>query len=158
MTHNHKPGERCAMCELGPEKFHALEQKNMEEHGFFSHVIPEGNVINYHTHGLVESRNVMDLQILLGIRAETAHKIIWTIVQMIDEGLKLKDGLEIDLKGWESSTIPNCSCLRIKVVKAVETGREVFRVILPDKTGKLERDMAHPFNHQYDDIPNSQLN
>lgn len=118
--------------------------------GFYIHyTAPEGydDFVNYHTHGLKESRNHKDFQIILPADSEVIYsattydafvalptnlkaicEIIWNLVAKIDEGEVFEPGMEI------YEPLHNYS---IKIVDAIENGKEVLRVLLPDENGEF---------------------
>jgi len=66
----------------------------------------------------------MDFQIVLPIKPEIAHGIIWNLVEQINNSRTFKDGELVE------GIIQNYP---IKLKKAKEVEREVLRIILPDE-------------------------
>lgn len=111
------------------------------------HYVPSdsqtGGWANIHTHGVSKNYNHPDLQIVLNIPPEVATAILNGIVDCyIDIGMKLKDG-EFNPHLLHESVV--------KTVLTTESGREVFRIILPDPNGYFPEDLecAEGFNQQY---------
>lgn len=100
---------------------------------------------NIHTHGLEENFSHKDLQCVMPIDPETIHDIFSIIIEKIKNGDKFEEG-----KCY--SGVLNGD-YKVRLVKARESGREVLRVILPDKNNKLHREiMEDPYGLQYSNI------
>ena len=112
--------------------------------GFYVHYIVEPPH-NYHTHGLPESFNHPDLQIALAVKKETAMNILGTVIDLIKEGQEIKDGMHLF----------NVICdYCIKAYKTTEDGRDIIRLLLPDRAGIFpdNPNCDEPFKIQmYDD-------
>lgn len=112
------------------------DRLSMNMYGFLTHAVmpcehcPDA-VYNLHTHGLEESNNHKDLQIVLPVDPKIAHQIIWIIVHLIENGFKC-------IPGKRSSEV--FDGMDVEFMLAEETGRQVIRVLLPDKNGKLPSD------------------
>jgi hypothetical protein len=112
------------------------EQAQYEKNGWVAHYVfdddpqvPEG-MINCHTHGLVESLNHPDFQIVLPLPPETAHGILRTLVERIREGDQFRPGDLADEIIRE---------YQVAFAMATECDRPVIRVILPASDGILDR-------------------
>lgn len=134
---------KCDYC-LNPEKAEKQEKVWMEENGWFSHVI-EGDpgsptTFNLHTHGLPHTYKHLDLQIVYPLDPKLAQNIIGTATEMIKKGTVFEEDKEYDglIKGF-----------KVKFKKVTEGGRDVMRMILPDKYGDF---YSHPGVHQWDII------
>lgn len=123
------------------------EEFSMAIYGFYVHaVVPcehhPNDTYNVHTHGLDKTRNHRDLQIVLPIAPSLAHKLIWDIVNLIDN------------KGFKCVPGKRCSELLegmdVEFMLTQEDGRDVIRILLPDKNGKLpsDKDCDEAFRHQ----------
>ena len=134
---DHKPKCKCAMCSSGLPREEALEEMRnwqnecVSKFGFYVHYVNEGEVIDVHTHGLVETHDHPDLQIVLPIDPKTSHSVINNVVAKIEEGQVFSDGMVVE------DIIQNFS---VKFVDAKEGDRDVLRIILPDPQGKIEPD------------------
>lgn len=89
--------------------------------------------INIHTHGLAESFDHLDLQIVLPLSQETAGPILKTIVDRIKDGEHFSDGDILE------SVIANGYC--VKMVNAEENDRPVLRIIFPDAKGNFDLEL-----------------
>lgn len=112
------------------------EQKMMGEYGFFCHMVPMGDDssptgINYHTHGLPETLNHPDIQIVLPISPMVFGPIIHSVFDFIKEGNKL----EVEKK--YSNFLKDYD---VEFAWAIENDRDVLRMILPDVNGGLSKD------------------
>lgn len=126
----------------------AFEQKAMDKHGFYSHIITSGDPgvpygFNYHTHGLPLSLGHLDFQIVLPMPPESAHDIIHGIVHSIRSAQKTfvaGQRYEHIIKNYE-----------VTFIEAVENTRKVLRLILPDTNGSLtEETLSDYFKKQYE--------
>lgn len=112
------------------------EGLSMNMYGFFTHAVmpcehhPDA-VYNVHTHGLEKSNNHKDLQIVLPVDPRSAHKIIWIVVHLIEDGFKCIPGKRTS-EVFEGADV--------EFMLAEETGRQVIRILLPDENGKLPSD------------------
>ena len=127
----------CESMESGFSKEEAMEQMDqwedecVEKYGFYVHYVNEGESIDVHTHGLAESLNHPDLQILLSLDPQTSHHIINGVVDRIREGESFSDGMVVE------GLIKN---FPVKFIDAKEGNRDILRIILPDPNGKLDLD------------------
>lgn len=96
--------------------------------------------LNIHTHGIAETLNHPDLQIVASIGYATANSVIHHCVGKIKQGMVFVPGNHYD------EIIKD---LPVTFVKAIEDNREVLRVILPDKDGNLDRE-TNRLAKQYD--------
>lgn len=131
----HKEHEdcHCAVCEQGIDQVLEQQQGYMVKFGWFAHAVTDeknATGFNYHTHGLPESFDHLDLQITLPVDPLICHGIAVTIIERITKGEKFKDG-QVDHKVIEDYPV--------KFINATECERPVLRIILPDEQGNLER-------------------
>jgi len=140
----------CAACKYGIENVKRMEQEAMEKEGWYAHIVqddprtPYG--LNYHTHGMVESFDHPDLQVVLKIDPRTVHSCIHNVVKQIKAGKKFKHGDRADEVIRSAIDIE----YQVMFVNAVEGGRNVLRVIFPDAAGNLEpQDMDPEYGHQH---------
>ena len=134
-----------------PDSKKVVQEQKVRGCGYYIHYAPpEGSddCVNYHTHGLMSSRNHKDFQVILPADAEVIHSttayeptvampsnltiicsIIWSLVAKIDDGEVFEAGMEF------YEPIHN---YKIKLVDSIENGREVLRILLPDEDGRCE--------------------
>lgn len=140
--HNHADCE-CEICKNGLEAVEAKEQKAMQDLGWYAHYVqddPEHPFgVNYHTHGLGRSFNHLDLQICLRVNPDVAHMIITNAVEKIKEGFKYQHGKAYD--DLIEARDPNLK-YKVLFLEARECGRPVLRLIMPDKKGSFDGDLA----------------
>ena len=111
------------------------DEKMIAEHGWVMHAVPatcyDGIHANYHTHGLEVSCGHTDLQIVLPINPRTAHAILNDIIDDIKAGKKYESGKQYDdvIIGFD-----------VLMVKFIEGGRDVLRIIFPDPIGLFPND------------------
>lgn len=158
MNHEKGRGCDCARCraiaegaspEEAEEQYKQWESEKMSEHGWIIHYVgadensPTG--LNIHTHGLQETYDHLDLQVVLPIPQQIVQPILHTIVDRIKDGEKFGDGDTIE------NVIGNG--LTVKMVSANENNRPVLRVIFPDQTGSCDSwAMKDPYLRQYGDL------
>jgi hypothetical protein len=155
---DHKEGCSCAICKWRDSglsqdeamaKYADWEDEQLKKHGWIVHFIgsddpatPTG--VNYHTHGLTDAFNHLDLQVVISLGQNTAHGIFKSAIDQIKEGRKFAHGDVVDriVKGYN-----------VKFVTATEGGRNLLRIILPDQNGSLDyADMEVGMREQYDDL------
>jgi len=109
------------------------EQEAINEYGFYAHYVyeTEGNrefngLANLHTHGLKESFNHMDLQLVIPINMQTASGLFHTVAKNIKKGKTYQAGKLYD------DVIRNYF---VKFENFTDKGRPVLRMILPDEKG-----------------------
>ena len=124
----------CIHDEKQPEDMVKWEDSMIEQYGFYIHYVPdtENEYVDCHTHGLTQSFDHPELQIVLSIPAAVVVSIMHDIVDMIRDGRKLEDGDLLD-KIIESSPV-----LLAKMKD--KDAQEYFRIVLPDKNWKLPTD------------------
>jgi hypothetical protein len=148
MMHNHKHDVPCAYCD-NMEAALAKEKECMERDGFYAHLIADATDcplgFNAHTHGLLKTWRHRELQIVFPVSPKVAMALFWNCVDKIKLGKKFKNGSVVsDIAG---------NGYKVKFIKAKESGRDVLRMILPDKAGNLDVDnITGNFRHQYCDI------
>ena len=133
----------------------ASRQNLLEKHGWLIDAVFDmegcetkcetGTGCDVHTHGLQESFNHPDLQCVLSVDPKMIHSIFCTIVDKIKDGQIFRSGkcYEDILKGG----------FKVRFVSAKQGDREVLRMILPDKHGKLHKSlMEESFKIQYNGI------
>ena len=150
----HKPKCKCAVCDSvasGASREEAMQELRkwendcVEKYGYYVHYVNSGELIDVHTHGLVETHNHIDLQIVLPIDPKISHSVISSAVSKIEKGETFEDGQIAE------GIIKN---FPVKFIEAEESGRKVLRIILPDPEGKIEQDeINEKYAIQYGDKP-----
>lgn len=125
-----------------------MEREFLAKDGFFAHLVPDETSplgFNAHTHGFELTWNHPDLQIVFPVDGQVAMGLFWAAVAHIKEGSVFSDGdVVARIAGNE---------YKVKFVKVQESGRDVLRMILPDKEGNLDVEtITGKFRHQYCDI------
>ena len=128
------------------------QRQMMGEYGWYAHFITEEDSqtptgFNIHTHGLKETLGVDNFQIVAGIPVDVAHGIFHAVIGMLKEG-KWSGGIRPGQKyfGWgQNSKAP------LAFHPATETGRNVWRIILPDTSYRClpDEDMDSKWASQY---------
>ena len=150
----HKKTCECRLCQLketmsDDEAISAFQRQQMEmlaKYGWFAHYVsddPDAPMgVNFHTHGMDETFDHPDLQIVFPIDPKIAHSLFWEAINQIKSGKKFRDGDVVD------KIVGNG--FSVKFVEAQENERTVLRMILPDKYGNLDRaDLAGTMAEQY---------
>lgn len=139
---NHTDCE-CAVCRDGLEAVEARERQAIEELGWYAHFVPNDPDypygVNYHTHGFEESFGHLDMQICLPIHPNMAHGILSIAVEKIKAGFKFEHG-----EKYEDLIEAKDPSLKYEVLmlEAEECDRKVLRLIMPDKAGKFDGELA----------------
>lgn len=125
----------------------AWTETQIKKHGWIVHFVAGGDEqsptgFNAHTHGLQENYQHKDFQLVIPLPEKVAHPIFIELADRVKAGEKFVAGQKVDdiIQG-----------MQVKLIDAVECGRPVLRVILPDKNGKLDLgEIAEPYAQQYD--------
>lgn len=144
----------CPIClgELTEEQFDANAKKQMEKHGWFAHYVfddpatPYG--VNAHTHGLPMTFKHPDIQIVMPLPPELVHCVFSSAIELIKGGVRFEH-LSPSHAGILKSYL-------VRFIKAQESGRDVLRMILPDKHGciyppHMDEDWVRQFELPADD-------
>lgn len=104
-----------------------------------SHFKP--NLCNYHTHGMRELYNHPEFQIVLNIDFNAAGYLLNSLGLLVKEGRRFKAG----------ETVSGIGLCDLTLFEAVDNGKPVLRVILPDPSYRLPNDenCDYPYNLQY---------
>lgn len=142
---DHDCGTECVVCRDGIEAARARDREGMEKYGWTAHIVVDDPELpfefNYHTHGFTETFGCPDMQIVFPMPPESAHGIMHTIVGIMRKGHRFKLG-EISDKILRDHNVT--------FARAEECDREVYRVILPDPSGDVNRDsMDKPYKDQW---------
>lgn len=142
----------CVQCDLetkvskeeADKTLHDWQQGMLDKYGWYSHHVNDPEVgmgANYHTHGLSDRRDHLDLQLVCPLPMPVSQMLFYNVVTRIEAGEKFKHG---DTADRIASGFP------VKFVDAEEGERSVLRIILPDKEGNLDPDTMNPrFALQY---------
>ena len=125
---NHQSNCNCAIC--NGLDYESWKNKCMAETGWYAHYVPENNVVNAHTHGLIDSQNHLDFQILFPIEQKTAHSIFTTLCDRVKNGERFHNNDVLE------NVIGNG--YKIKLFLTNEGNRPVLRIIFPNVDGNLE--------------------
>jgi len=122
-----------------PHTLSHSDEQGFEKFGWFAHCVPAGDNTpcggyNYHTHGMEASYNHPNIQIVLPLRMETAHHIVGDIIDKIKAGERFEPNKEY-------ANIVGGGYM-VRFIEAMECGRKVLRLLIPDKNGKYEGDFA----------------
>lgn len=128
-THNCE----CISCKKGKEALEKMQEESIKKYGWYIHFVfndkmcPSG--VNVHTHYLEESFDHKDIQICINLKPELIHMILANIVQKIKEGVKYEPGKKYAgiVEGF-----------KLEFIDAIENGRRVLRLLIPDENGKYE--------------------
>lgn len=132
MSHK-KNNCQCFSCNNGIEATREMEKNSIKKYGWYAHFVFDQTEapyeINIHTHGLVETANHKDLQICFPLQQQTAHAILSNVIHRIKEGEVFEAGKKYSkiLDGYD-----------VLFINANEDGREVLRMIMPNKDGSFE--------------------
>lgn len=144
----------CVVCKHGPEGLDRIQNESIQKYGWFAHYVGEleghreTNLVNFHTHGLSDTHNHLDFQVVLPVPTNVCHSIFWRLVELIEDGRIFEED-EV-----ASGVIGNDYQVTFKKVR--EGNRQVMRVIMPDASGILDKDELYGmYKNQYVD---SQLN
>ncbi len=124
------------------------ERQSMEKYGWYMHFVqddedsPTG--FNCHTHGLTATFGMPDVQIVIEMPMQTIESILHGLAD------KLKQGKKAELHVRDSDVLDGFD---VMFVPARESGRVVWRMILPDKDNYLMKDsIAKPYDQQWSDL------
>lgn len=140
------------------EQIRAQHDGWLKKYGFYIHsVFPAAGQehlgFDHHTHGIAESFRHPDFQIKLGVAQGIAAALFHDFVNRIKEGERFTVGA--------SAALPDGTFLNgflhgfpVKLVAAVENGRELIRIVLPDPQGRFPgQPGCHPdYAHQEDGV------
>lgn len=128
------------------EVVRAAEQEGLTKHGWYIHYHQEKDEwgqINCHTHGIAEKYGTLDLQVVMNLHPTFLKLVVWAVVDLLDAGLKPALGQRYYL-GEQLDR-------NVTLVPAMEDGREVWRIILPDNDGKLSyEEQEYPWCNQWE--------
>jgi hypothetical protein len=121
------------------ERIQKWRDKQIKEHGWYMHYIED----NYHTHHVLESFGHPDFQTVMNMTEETISGILSNFVDRVKDGEKFSAGQIVE--GIADNGY------KIKLVGAIEDGRPVLRLIIPEANGNLDEDKMTPdYRRQYE--------
>ncbi len=127
----------CEGCKNGLEAMHARHDKLMKKYGWMVHfVTPDDDYpfnINIHTHGFPEKYKHPDMQICAPISPDNAQAIMYNIVRKLEKGKIFKANKKYKniIEGFA-----------VHIHPATEDGREVLRIVFPDKHGSFDSEFS----------------
>lgn len=132
---DHDHGCICEMCS-GRHTLDSLEAKEIEmtkKYGFFCHFVFDNDCryANFHTHGFRKTWGHDDFQIVALLPPNVANNLFWNFANRVKAGEHFADGGRVD------KIVNNYDVL---LKKAREGGRDVLRIIIPDKNGLFPED------------------
>jgi len=117
------------------------QQESIEKAGWWAHIVPSGDNTpfgyNYHTHNFEEKFNHLNIQIVYPLPPDLAHALILDVIENIIEAkVKIQVGQKYE------GVMAN---YKVEFIRAVETGRNVWRMVLPDANGGYSGKFAKQF-------------
>ena len=131
------------------KEVHIWQDECIRKYGFYVHAVgaDEFNRANYHTHGLYESFQHPDLQIVISIDPNIAHDIFLSLAERIKKGEIFSPDV-LYMKVIKNGAV--------KFVQATEGDadsprRKVLRVIFPDPQGNIDKEkVSGIYRDQYE--------
>ncbi|MDB4330208.1 DUF4262 domain-containing protein [bacterium] len=146
----HKKECPCEICNgTSFEEIEKQQEQYLKDCGFYVHYVPGEDEdsptgVNIHTHGIQESFDHPDFQIVMMVSMEAVHSIFHYMVSKIKKGVKYEPG-----KIYKD-VVPNDLPIAFKWTTESDSSRNVLRMIVCDPVGEIEEDkMQEPYNHQY---------
>lgn len=130
-----KDSPSASVTSLQPE----WERLHLSRYQFYTHVIMDveaPNGVNAHTHGLRMSFQHLDFQVCLPLGLEVISGLFHDLVNLIRRGERFEAGQTF--VGLLQKEYP------VHFVLALESNREILRMILPDPTGEFRREKLMP--------------
>lgn len=131
--------------EKGFVEMHEWEQTMLNKHGYYCHYVEDSSFpyeLNAHTHGLEDSFDHPELQIVFPLPMEVVGKIFSVVVS------KIKDGHRFEADQDYSHLLKGD--IKLRFVEAVDEGKHVLRVIVPDMHNATAQDRIHEdYRRQY---------
>ncbi|MGP8216766.1 MAG: DUF4262 domain-containing protein [Bacteroidia bacterium] len=123
----------CEGYKNGLEAMHKRHDELLKKYGWMVHfVTPDDDYpfkINIHTHGFPEKFNHPDMQICLPLSPDYAQGIMHNIARKLEKGKVFKANKKYKniIEGFA-----------VLIHPATEDGREVLRIVFPDKHGSFD--------------------
>jgi hypothetical protein len=121
----------------------AWERDALARNGWYAEIVGDADSptgFSAHTHGLERGWGHPDFEVVLRIPGDLAYDILATLAKRVKAGERFLAGARV------GDVIEHYDVL---LVAAREDTRDVLRVILPDKEGRLDGTMAAPYNLQF---------
>jgi hypothetical protein len=132
-THKRHHNCQCLSCTEGMESVKKMQADCIEKYGWYTHYVFDDKMcpsnINIHTHHVFESFKHKDIQVCLNLRPQLIHQIIANVIEGIKQGIKYEPGRKY------AGIIDN---FKLEFIDAVEDGRPVLRLLIPDENGQYE--------------------
>lgn len=132
---------RCMAGRMTKKERRDWEASAMKECGFVVHFVfdefhgkphPLSHLVNFHTHGFLETWGHPDLQIVFPLPERVVMGTLWNFADRVKAGEKFVPGVRyLGIAGEP---------YEVKLVEAEEAGRKILRVLIPDKHNKLPGD------------------
>lgn len=130
------------------KRLQETQAENIEKYGFCIHYVSDSDspeLINAHTHGISSSFDHKDFQIVLNLHPSVVQSIFFNLVESLKSGNRFEHNQKVN---------EIIRYFQIKLIDAVEDGRQVLRVILPDPDGNTDKDkMSLEYARQYPEKP-----
>lgn len=108
------------------------ETEQIDKHGYCIHYVPKSEQqVDFHTHGVANTFQHPEFQIVLPLRKEVAATIFQDLI------VAIKGGASFDREGIYDSIIDNCP---VYLAKTVQGGQHIMRLIFPDAGGNFQRE------------------
>lgn len=126
----------------------AMQDELMKKYGWIVHFVAQDGSypynVNIHTHGFPEKFKHPDMQICAPISQETAQGIMNNLAKRLEKGNVFKSGKKYKniIEGF-----------LVLILSAKEDGREVLRIVFPDRDGSFDTEFA---KSQIKDLTNSE--
>jgi hypothetical protein len=128
------------------ESLRAWQDRQMATVGWYAHYVYQDPAIpagaNCHTHGLEETFGHPDFQLVIPLHPRVARGILNELVEGVKSGRRFEPGLH-------TGVIRNISVL---IAGTIEGGRQVLRIILPDRHGQIGPSAEGVFGLQVADL------
>lgn len=134
-------------------EYDAWVKQCLKLYGWYTHHASEDDPqtptgVNSHTHGFPEKYGINDLQIVAPVDSKVVNDLFHAIADLLDAGKlgRVEPGKKY--YGWSAV---NTDSTPLAFHPARECGRDVWRVILPDKQMRCLKDesMDLPWSMQY---------
>lgn len=136
----HQYNCKCQRCSMGEIEYKKWELEQMKIYNFIVHMVIDDCDCplhaNFHTHGLLEKFNHLDIQICFPLDQQIVMGIIHDCVKQIKKGIKLEPGKKYPDIVHKYD---------VEFIYAKENGRTVVRLLVCDKDGGYSGPFAEQF-------------
>jgi len=143
----------CFAHKYGVDALEQKEKEGVEKYGWYAHAVPgdfknSPTGMNIHTHHIQESFNHPDLQIVISVSPSQFGVMMSILHNAVNNFIKKGEKFEV---GKEYKNIVG-NGYSVTFAKTKECGREVLRMILPDKNGYIQKNepMSGGYELQYE--------